>query len=215
MVDVLIARHGQSEWNAQGRWQGQADPPLSPLGELQAAHAASRLSGIDVVVASDLERARRTACIIAESLGVDDVRTDPAFRERHAGEWQGLTREEIERQWPGYLADRRRPPGFESDEALLARTDAGLRRIVDDHTGRRVLVVSHGGVIYRWEEVLGAAVERIPNLGGRWFHLRPTGSASPPERHDGVADHVALGRFALGDRVVLVRDDEVTVPSQL
>jgi probable phosphoglycerate mutase len=204
MTDVLIARHGQSEWNALGRWQGQADPPLSTLGRLQAAHAATRLSDIDVIVASDLERASDTARIIADALGVDEVVIDADFRERHAGEWQGLTKDDIEATWPGYLADRRRPPGFESDEALAARTDAALRRVLAEHTSRRVLVVSHGGVIYRREQMLGAPMERIPNLGGRWFHHRPVDGRPHEVEH-----------FALGERVVLVGEDEVTVPSQL
>lgn len=208
MADVLVARHGQSEWNAQGRWQGQADPPLSRLGELQAAHAAKRLDAIDAIVASDLVRARRTAEIIADVLGVGEVRIEPAFRERHAGEWQGLTRDEIEQRWPGYLAARRRPPGFERDDDVLARTDAALREVLDRHPGQRVLVVSHGGVIYRWEDVFGVSAGRIPNLGGRWFH--PDDGASVRS-----TDGLALERLRLGERVVLVRDDEVTVPDQL
>jgi probable phosphoglycerate mutase len=197
MTDVLIARHGQSEWNAVGRWLGQADPPLSPLGRLQAAHAASRLDGIEVIVASDLERAHQTALIIAEQLDHPEVLVEADFRERHAGEWQGLTKAEIEAEWPGYLAERRRPPGFESDDVLLERTGGALDRVLAAHADARVLVVSHGGVIYRLEEHLGEdAVVRIPNLGGRWFG------------HDGST-------LALGERILLVEPDEVTVPSQL
>lgn len=201
MTDVLIARHGQSEWNALGRWQGQADPPLSPLGRLQANHAAGRLGDIDVVVASDLHRARETAELIAEALGIGGVHLVAAFRERHAGEWQGLTKDEIEVGWPGYLADRRRPPGFESDESLARRTDDGLSEVLARHAGERVLVVSHGGVIYRREQMLGTTAGRIPNLGGRWFHAPGDGL-----RPDGLS---------LGSRVVLVDEGEVTVPSQL
>jgi probable phosphoglycerate mutase len=197
MTDVLIARHGQSEWNAVGRWQGQADAPLSELGRLQAAHAASRLSAIDVIIASDLDRARTTAQIIAEALDHPaEVAVDPDFRERHAGEWQGLTKDEIEKGWPGYLAERRRPPGFEPDGALTERTAAALRRALDRHAGARILVVSHGGVIYRLEETLGQEVVRIPNLGGRWFYDRDRG-------------------LELGERILLVEPDEVTIPSQL
>jgi broad specificity phosphatase PhoE len=201
MTDVLIARHGQSEWNALGRWQGQADPPLSPLGERQARHAAIRLEGIEVVVASDLRRAEQTARLIADAVGLDRVDLDNAFRERHAGEWQGLTKQEIEAAWPGYLAEGRRPPGFETDESLSARTDEGLDEVLRRHAGRRVLVVSHGGVIYRREQMLGASAERIPNLGGRWFHHR--------------YGQDALDDLELGSRVVLVGEDEVTVPTQL
>lgn len=201
MTDVLIARHGQSEWNALGRWQGQADPPLSPLGERQATHAATRLEDIDIVVASDLRRAQHTANLIAEAIGVDRVDLNAAFRERHAGEWQGLTKDEIEVGWPGYLAERRRPPGFETDESLTSRTDEGLEQILRRHAGRRVLVVSHGGVIYRREQMLGASPGRIPNLGGRWFH----------QAHS----RADLDGLSLGSRVVLVGEDEITVPAQL
>lgn len=209
MADVLVARHGQSEWNALGRWQGQADPPLSRLGELQAEHAARRLPPFDAIVASDLERARRTAEIIADVLGVGEVELEPGLRERHAGEWQGLTRDEIEAAWPGYLAERRRPPGFERDDQVLARTDAALRRVLERYHGRRVLIVSHGGVIYRWEEALGAPFERIPNLGARWFH----GDHTEPRAVPG--EQLAIARLRLGERVVLVQEDEVTVPDQL
>jgi probable phosphoglycerate mutase len=201
MTDVLIARHGQSEWNALGRWQGQADPPLSPLGRLQATHAAGRLEDIHVVVASDLHRARKTAELIAGAIGVDGVEVITAFRERHAGEWQGLTKHEIEEGWPGYLAEKRRPPGFESDESLSNRTDDALAEVLSRHAGTRVLVVSHGGVIYRREAMLGGSAERIPNLGGRWFH--------DTRRRGRPTD------LSLGSRVVLVDENEITVPAQL
>ncbi|MBA2326593.1 MAG: histidine phosphatase family protein, partial [Actinobacteria bacterium] len=69
---LFLVRHGESTWNADGRWQGQADPPLSALGEEQACDAAARLAagGFSRVVASDLQRARRTAEILAEALGL-------------------------------------------------------------------------------------------------------------------------------------------------
>ena len=103
MTRVLLIRHGQSEWNADGRWQGQADPPLTDLGRHQALHAARNLGTVDAIVASDLQRASETALIIAEALGVGPVVLEPGLRERDAGEWSGLTRAEIERDWPGYL----------------------------------------------------------------------------------------------------------------
>ena len=141
MTRVLLVRHGQSEWNAAGRWQGQADPPLTDLGRHQALHAARNLGVVDAVVASDLQRASETALIIAEALGVGPVVLEPGLRERDAGEWSGLTRAEIERDWPGYLdspsasrhtafagesvgtpsAERRRPPRWEPDDQLLDR----------------------------------------------------------------------------------------------
>ena len=70
---LLALRHGESEWNALGRWQGQADPPLTDLGRLQAFHAARNLGVVDAIVASDLQRATDTARIISEALGVGPV----------------------------------------------------------------------------------------------------------------------------------------------
>src|SRR3546814_7398309 len=73
MARVLLVRHGQSEWNATGRWQGQADPPLTDLGRAQAHHAARSLGVVDAIVASDLQRAADTALIISGALGVGPV----------------------------------------------------------------------------------------------------------------------------------------------
>ena len=122
MTRILLVRHGESEWNATRRWQGQADPPLTDLGRTQAAHAAAALGAVDAIVTSDLQRASATAQVIADALGLDAPMIDPRLRERDAGEWSGLTREEIHDQWPGYLTedpkisigrqrrDRRTPP---------------------------------------------------------------------------------------------------------
>jgi broad specificity phosphatase PhoE len=196
VLRVLIARHGQSEWNALGRWQGQADPPLTALGRHQAMHAARRLGAVDVIVASDLQRSRDTAEIVADELGIGPVLVDPGFRERDAGEWQGLTRLEIEAAWPGYLADRRRPPGFERDEAFRARILAALDRVWKAVPDGEALVVAHAGVVFQTEEILGAAWSPLPNVGGRWLEADGDG-------------------WRLGERVVLVEPDEVTVPGSL
>ena len=120
MTRMLLVRHGQSEWNALGRWQGQADPPLSALGREQARSAVARLGAVDLIVASDLDRALTTAAIMAEGLGVGPVMVEPRLRERSAGEWSGLTRAEIDEQWPGYLD--RAPP----TPRLRARRRASL-----------------------------------------------------------------------------------------
>lgn len=197
MVRLLLVRHGESTWNAQSRWQGHADPPLSPFGEQQAEDAAERLAEIatiGAVWASDLIRARRTAELIADRLGVGPVRDEPRVRERDVGSWSGLTRDEIEEQWPGYLAARRSPPDFESDAALLTRVRAGLSAIVERNGPGDVLVVTHGGVVRTIERSLGATPERLPNLAGRWLVVE------------------APGDLALGERVVLLEPEEVTVP---
>src|SRR3954470_12262051 len=133
-TSLLLVRHGQSVWNADGRWQGQADPPLSALGEQQAVEAANRLDGIDAVWTSDLVRAARTADLLAHELGVDVV-VDARWRERHAGEWQGHTRAEIEWAWPGHLGDGRRPPGWESDAEVVGRALDACSTIGAAHPG--------------------------------------------------------------------------------
>lgn len=197
MTRVLLLRHGQSEWNADGRWQGQADPALTELGRLQAQHASRALGAVDAIVASDLQRATDTAVIISEALGIGPVLVDPDLRERHAGEWQGLTRIEIDERWPGYLDDRRRPAGWEPDDELLARATAALVRIAELVPGGEAIAVTHGGLVYVLEGSFGEPFERLPNLAGRWIEVGPDG----PTR--------------LGERVILVDPDELTVPTQL
>src|SRR3954470_4173033 len=156
---VLLVRHGQSEWNALGRWQGQADPPLSDLGRAQARAAAHSLGALDAIYASDLQRAAETAAIISGVIGVGPVLLEPDLRERDAGEWSGLTRDEIHERYPGYLPDDRhrafapdgaapkRPPGWEADDRLLARALRALGRIREAVPDGDVLAVTHGGLI--------------------------------------------------------------------
>jgi broad specificity phosphatase PhoE len=196
MTQLLLVRHGQSEWNALGRWQGRADPPLTDLGRQQAFHAAARIGSVDLICASPLERALHTARIISEQLGVGPVVVLPDLAERDAGEWQGLTRAEIEQQWPGYLATGRRPPGYEDQDELVARAHGALDCIAAEYDGAEILVLTHGGFINAVEQAAGLPWERMPNLGGRWV------------THHG-------DRLAVGDRLVLVGDDELTVPSQI
>src|SRR5690349_8120787 len=93
---ILLVRHAQSEWNAVGRWQGQADPPLSEFGREQAAGLAEHplLTAFDAIVSSDLQRARSTAVAIAEcrALGSDEISIDAGLRELDVGSWSGRTR---------------------------------------------------------------------------------------------------------------------------
>ena len=195
---LLVVRHGQSTWNADGRWQGQEDPPLSTLGVRQARLAADALGTFDVVAASPLERALTTATIIADAAGIGPVLVDTDLTERHAGGFQGLTRPEIEERFPGYLAERRNPPGWEYDEDVATRAAGALARIVARiGDGGTALVVSHGGVITCLERTVGAArTGRVANLGGRWFDVGP-------------------GTLRAGDEVLLVDPEAATVPEQI
>lgn len=179
---LLLIRHGESTWNAEGRWQGRQDPPLSQLGIRQARAAASVLGSFDLIAASTLQRAFTTAGIVADELGVGPVVGDVDLVERFAGVWEGLTRGEIEERWPGYLAEGRRPDDYESDEAIVARAAGALGRIAGQVAGGTALVVSHGGVIMALERAVGAPRHgpatgpgggRTPNLGGRWFEIGP------------------------------------------
>lgn len=174
-TQLLVVRHGQSEWNAAGRWQGHADPPLDRAGQLQAAAAAEVLGTFDAVWASDLQRATLTARIIAELLGIGPVQIDARLRETDVGPWQGLTRAEVEEGWPGYLAEHRRPDGFEPYELAAARVAAALADIAADHPGGQVLVVSHGGVIRALRRSLGSSDPHLPNLSGTWIHAHGPG----------------------------------------
>ena len=167
---LLLIRHGQSTWNAEGRWQGQADPPLSDFGRWQATTAATALGQLDVIVSSPQRRALETAVIIGDGLGVGPVHVVEDLRERLAGPWSGLTGPEIEASWPGWIGDGRRPEGYEPDAPLAARTRAALDAVAGEFPGATVLVVCHGGVIRTLEATLGIADGRIPNLAGRVLH---------------------------------------------
>ena len=195
---LLLTRHGQSEWNAQGRWQGQADPPLSVLGRRQAEVAAPAVGPVDAVVSSTLKRAYHTASIMTVSLSARTIEREPLLVERDAGEWSGLTRDQIQARWPGYLGTERRPPGYEPDELLLERALSGIQNIVERHRGKTVLVVTHGGVVYTLEAHLGESWRRMSNLSARWLVIEED-------------------RIGLGDRVSLLDGKKVavTTPQQI
>jgi broad specificity phosphatase PhoE len=170
---------------------------LSPLGEHQAVAAATAVAELAPhrVLTSDLSRARRTAELMVPPGIV--VEADTVWRERHAGEWTGLTRVEIEAQYPGWLDEHRRPPGYEDDDEVLARALPALESVLlGAAAAGTVLIVTHGGLIGTLERHLHAPWVRVPNLGGRWFH----------------ADGAGL---ALGEREVLVDAETVTVPDQI
>src|SRR3954470_3332111 len=143
-TDLLIVRHGQSEWNAIGRWQGHADPSLSELGRRQAFVAAASIGAVDGIVSSDLLRAAETAAIIAEQLGVGPVVVDERLRERNAGERTGLTRGEIDKRGPGWTHSARPPQGYEGFEDVMARVLQALEAIHEASPGGSLLVVTHG-----------------------------------------------------------------------
>ena len=181
-IPLLLLRHGQTTWNAERRWQGWADAPLSPLGERQAVDAAAHLGrfGFTRACSSDLGRARRTAALLSSALGLDgDVVVEAGIRERDVGFFSGRTTEELWDEHPDRFdpATRRavRIPG-ESDDALYARTVPALVGLAQRFPSDRLLVVSHGGVIRTIERHLGLETgAATPNLGGRWLTVAGDG----------------------------------------
>ncbi len=182
MTRLLLLRHAESQWNAQGRWQGLADPPLSARGEEQARLAGPRLAsfGISMVVTSDLRRARATAELVAARLALVEPHLDASLREYDVGAWSGLTRPEIEARWPGEIDDWRHgrlvaTPGGERRDAFVARITAAVVRVAATHADDTIAVFTHGGVISALARSLGAEVGRVPHLAGRWICAETAG----------------------------------------
>src|SRR5919204_6105697 len=153
MTKLLLTRHGETEWNATHRWQGFTGPPLNELGRKQAHDLAQRLDGtrIDAVYSSDTIRARETAEIVAARLGLQ-VQQDPRLREVNFGEWEGLTRQEINDRYSGAFSEWDKcklaaPTGGETDLAMAERVLEALYEIAQRHEGQQVLVVTSGGPI--------------------------------------------------------------------
>ena len=155
MTELLLVRHGETDWNAEGKLQGHTDRPLNDYGRRQAQALAERIAGerIDAVYASDLSRARETAEILAEKFDLTVV-VDPDLREKNWGNWEGLTSDErLHVEFEG-----------ETSQAHRDRTLNAVQRIVDRHPGGRVVVVTHGGSLRRLQAaVLGFASPVIEN----------------------------------------------------
>lgn len=149
---LLLCRHGQSEWNAQGRVQGQAPEAggLTEQGRWEAQQLGQRLQALNVVAlyTSDLLRAQQTAQIVGAALGLP-AQPDPRWREIDLGVWQGLTPEEVDQRWPSSLQIRERdlPRGEvgETFAAVTQRTLAAIHDLDTRYRGQTVAVICHGG----------------------------------------------------------------------
>jgi broad specificity phosphatase PhoE len=167
---LIFIRHARSTWNDAGRWQGQADPPLSETGQSEARVLADRLAGwtINAIYASDLIRARSTATVVGERLGLQPV-IDPIWRERGIGAFEGLTSEEIKAQFPEAWVNLHKGPmvgvpGAETIESVLDRSRTGCRTLIEQHQNQAVAVISHGGMILA---TLVHLLELVPEGFGR------------------------------------------------
>ncbi|MEA2433066.1 MAG: hypothetical protein QOG54_523 [Actinomycetota bacterium] len=153
MTQVLLVRHGATDWNINKRAQGQADIALTEKGKLQALDTAEQLKNFDVdaVYSSDLSRARDTAKAIADVHGLGVIE-DPRFREIDQGEWTGLPVDEIKQRWPDLWGPARHystRPGGESPQQVRQRSLEALKEAVAQNEEGTIVVVSHGGTI-RW-----------------------------------------------------------------
>lgn len=150
LTRLILIRHGETDWNVEGRYQGQADPPLNARGEAQARRLAAELAevGLDVLYSSPLRRALQTAQVIAERMKLP-LHTDPRLMEIHLGEWQGLLWHEIADRYPDLFRRWQtepwevRPPGGESLAQVRARVYAAVDEILAHDAGRCVGLVTH------------------------------------------------------------------------
>ena len=153
MTTIHLARHGETDWNRELRWQGHSNPPLNERGRRQARALADALEGTSLaaVYSSDLRRASETAEIVALRLGLP-VSVDPALREIDVGSWEGLTLAEIEARFPEAVDrwERRGAHGWDGGEThdqMAARVHDAVHSIAAGHEGEEILVVTHGGPI--------------------------------------------------------------------
>ncbi|HLE15652.1 MAG TPA: alpha-ribazole phosphatase [Anaerolineales bacterium] len=178
MTRLILIRHGETDWNTTGRWQGQTDVPLNERGRQQARQLVADLAGmqIDAIYSSDLGRARDTAAPLSQAAGLPVI-VDSRLREIHQGEWQGQLFDEIEARYAEALRSRREdplnlaPPGGETVAQVRARVLRCLEQILKRHPDESVVIVSHGFVLgllraHLLGEPVGMAWERIPQNGG-------------------------------------------------
>jgi probable phosphoglycerate mutase len=208
---LILWRHGRTEWNADGRFQGQLDPPLDDEGRNQAARIAPHLlaSGLTaqstVVVSSDLARAAETAAVLTALLGIP-LCLDPRLREHGLGTWEGLTRSEVQARHPEQYADwlAGRPVRGRGGEQPADVARRALAALVDLPPAEVAVVVTHGGTSGRLLEALlglgpdhrrvfgplgNCAWSELVRQGGTWRLIRHNSWVAPlPEGTAARAD---------------------------
>jgi broad specificity phosphatase PhoE len=152
VTTILLARHGETDWNREWRFQGHADPPLNQTGRAQAADLSRALADeeLSAVYSSPLRRAFETAEVVAAAHGLEPVAVE-ALREVDVGSWQGLTRAEVESRFPEqYARWLDHGQGWEDGETyeqMAERVIEALLELAAAHDGERILVITHGGPI--------------------------------------------------------------------
>jgi probable phosphoglycerate mutase len=170
---LIVVRHGESEWNRIGRYQGQADAPLSELGMSQAEALANRLKreSFEAIFSSPLQRAARTAEAIARYHPDVDFVQEPALMEIHHGDWQGLYIAEVHEKYSDALREWRQHPtrsqfaNGESFSNILKRVLDFKQRLIQEYTDRTVLVSTHDVVVkILVADALGMNMDRINGI---------------------------------------------------
>lgn len=189
-TEIIVARHGETHWNNQGKWQGSTDIPLNRNGEEQARELAHRLKGegIKCIYSSDLSRAKSTAGSVKELTNADGIFEDPRLRERNLGEFEGWSLTEVAKymkmtEEESHILDTDellvdRLPTVESWGDFTYRVWVALNEIAERKEGEKILVVAHGGVLRAITMALaseGPKVDfgntefvRICFSGGKW-----------------------------------------------
>jgi probable phosphoglycerate mutase len=206
MTEILLIRHGETDWNVDKRLQGHIDIPLNEAGRRQALALGGALAdeGIDAIFASDLQRARATAQAVADVAGLE-VGIDAGLRERCYGAFEGLRHPDIEtkypqayRLWQAREPDARYPAGERQAETMrefYQRSVAAVRRVLDSGSRRKVAIVTHGGVLeclHHWAsgtafaqprsfDVFNAGINRL-HWDGERAHIRSWGEIGHLDR---------------------------------
>jgi alpha-ribazole phosphatase len=176
-MKLFLVRHGQTDWNLNQRFQGQSDIPLNESGRQQATALGSRLKHehIDIIFASDLQRAHETANIIAAHHHASEIRIDKRLREMNFGAWEGLTYDEIKRSDPATLAaweadiSTTAAPNGEMLNQLTMRVESVLNDLRAQYADKTILIAAHGGPL---QILLCLALNISPSRYWQ-FHLSP------------------------------------------
>ena len=201
---LILVRHGQTEWNAGGRYQGQSNVALSKLGHRQAECLAKHfpVESLEAIYSSDLDRARETAECVAAGFGLP-IRLEPSFRELSFGDWEGLTYQEISTKWPEEAKklftapDALRIPNGETFQELQKRALAKINLLCREHIDKTVAVFAHGAI----NKTILAGLMHIP-LHYLWSIRQDNTAVNILRLEDGyVTVELINGTFHLDDTV--------------
>ncbi len=170
MTEFILVRHGQTNWNKEGKYTGQSDIPLNDAGRKQASDRSTEILSMqpDIIFTSDLQRAVETAQLIRADNSCIPLHKDKRLREIHQGEWEGLHEREIKKRFESQFAKHKddplatAPPGGETLGAVYHRVRDFLKETQKTHSGKTVLIVAHGVVLAIIELIsCGEAIEKV------------------------------------------------------